>query len=221
MRGLFLVLLSVWGMKAESTGLEENGEKSFVHPGIVVTKESMSRMKDYIARRAYPVYEGFLLLKSSPRVGEAYKMNGPYPYISHDHPDYKYTSNGMSSDFSAAYEDALMWVLTDNRMYARKSMDILSAYASTLQGIPESNDRMLLAGLEGFKIASALEILKHTDSGIPGTEIENVVAMLKEHFQRAMVCEVAWHQGDDLYGLLDNRFLRICGMLQFGLRCPL
>ena len=33
-------------------------------------------------------------------------MNGPYPYISHDHPDYKYTSNGMSSDFSAAYEDA-------------------------------------------------------------------------------------------------------------------
>lgn len=61
LRGLFLVLLSVWGMKAESTGLEENGEKSFVHPGIVVTKESMSRMKDYIARRAYPVYEGFLL----------------------------------------------------------------------------------------------------------------------------------------------------------------
>ena len=62
----------------------------------------------------------------------------------------------MSSDFSAAYEDALMWVLTDNRMYARKSMDILSAYASTLQGIPESNDRMLLAGLEGFKIAKCL-----------------------------------------------------------------
>ena len=30
-------------------------------------------------------------------------MNGPYPYISRDHPDYKYTSNGMSSDFSAAY----------------------------------------------------------------------------------------------------------------------
>lgn len=291
LRGLLLVLLSVWGMKAESAGLEENGEKSFVHPGIVVTKESVFRMKDYIARRAYPVYEGFLLLKSSPRVGEAYKMNGPYPYISRDHPDYKYTSNGMSSDFSAAYEDALMWVLTDNRMYARKSMDILSAYASTLQGIPESNDRMLLAGLEGFKIASALEILKHTDSGIPGTEIENVVAMLKEHFQRAMddfyampactngnwglivtkaymatailtddremydrakdfylngedngtirnyidgetgqlqesgrdqqhsmlglsamamVCEVAWHQGDDLYGLLDNRFLKGC-----------
>ena len=63
LRGLFLVLLSVWGMKAESAGLEENGEKSFVHPGIVVTKESVSRMKDYIARRAYHVYDGFILLK--------------------------------------------------------------------------------------------------------------------------------------------------------------
>lgn len=136
-----------------------------------------------------------------------------------------------------------------------------------------------------------MEILKHTDSGIAGTEIENVVAMLMEHFLRAMddfyampactngnwglivtkaymatailtddremydrakdfylngedngtirnyidgetgqlqesgrdqqhsmlglsamamVCEVAWHQGDDLYGLLDNRFLKGC-----------
>ena len=100
-----------------------------------------------------------------------------------------------------------MWVLTDNRMYARKSMDILSAYASTLQGIPESNDRMLLAGLEGFKIACALEILKHTDSGIPGTEIENVVAMLKEHFQRAMddfyampACILGLDRDEGLYG---------------------
>lgn len=289
---LFFVLLSVLGVRAERMGAaEDGGGKAFVHPGVVVTTESVARMKDYIARQAYPVYEGFLMLKSSPRVGEAYKMNGPYPYISRDHPDYKYTSNGMTSDFSAAYEDALMWVLTDDKTYARKSADILLAYASTLQGIPESNDRMLLAGLEGFKIASALEILKHTSSGVSDEEIEQVVEMLKKHFilamddfyampactngnwglivtkaymasailmddremyerakdfylngedngtirnyidgetgqlqesgrdqqhsmlglsAMAMVCEVAWHQGDDLYGLLDNRFMKGC-----------
>lgn len=289
---LFFVLLSVLGVRAERMGAaEDGGGKAFVHPGVVVTTESVARMKDYIARQAYPVYEGFLMLKSSPRVGEAYSMNGPYPYISRDHPDYKYTSNGMSSDFSAAYEDALMWVLTDDVTYARKSADILLAYASTLLGIPESNDRMLLAGLEGFKIASALEILKHTSSGVSDEEIEQVVEMLKKHFilamddfyampactngnwglivtkaymasailmddremyerakdfylngedngtirnyidgetgqlqesgrdqqhsmlglsAMAMVCEVAWHQGDDLYGLLDNRFMKGC-----------
>lgn len=263
----------------------------FVHPGVLLTAERIAQINDYIRQRAYPVYEGFLLLESSPRVGPEYEMKGPYPYISRDHPDYKYTMSGMSSDFSAAYENALMWVLTREEAYAEKSVEILSAYASTLQGIPESNDRPLLAGLEGFKIVCALELLAHTWPDAPAGWADGVEAMLKTFFlpvldafyetpaytngnwglivtkaymamailfddtgmydrakdfylngddngtirnyvdgetgqlqesgrdqqhsmlgisSMAMICEMAWQQGDDLYGLLDNRFMRGC-----------
>ena len=50
-------------------------------------------MRESILNQDYPVYESFCLLKSSPRVSDNYEMNGPYPYISRDHPDYKYTNN--------------------------------------------------------------------------------------------------------------------------------
>lgn len=169
-------------LTAAITALYGAGLKVFVHPGILVTRETIKRMRASIENREYPAYDGYCLLRSSTHVGEDYEMYGPYPYISRDHPDYKYTSKGMSTDFGAAYENALMWALTEEEAYAHKSMEILVAYADTLLGIPESGDRALLAGGEGFKILRALELLKHTWPGVSEEDISKVERMVKEFF---------------------------------------
>ena len=88
----------------------------------------------------------------------------------------------MESDFSAAYQNALMWVLTNDKIHAHKSLDILTAYADSLELIPDTNDAPLLAGLEGFKIIYALEILKHTCPDISSEQITGITNMFNNVF---------------------------------------
>ena len=45
---------------------------------------------------------------------------------------------------------------TGKEAHARKSAEVLAAYARVLKRIPDTNDAPLLAGLEGFKIVYAL-----------------------------------------------------------------
>jgi len=81
----------------------------------------------------------------------------------------------MESDFSAAYQNALMYKLTDDRAHARKALEILAAYADSLTTIPSTNDAPLLAGLEGFKIVYAMEALRDITDSIAGSNIENML----------------------------------------------
>jgi hypothetical protein len=99
----------------------------------------------------------------------------------------------MENDFHAAYQNALMWMLTNDEAHARKSLEILTAYADSLEYIPETNDAPLLAGLEGFKIVYAMELLKHTyfkgeHTGSPLRKIEsmfrNIFLPVLENFYR-------------------------------------
>jgi hypothetical protein len=182
-----------------------------------------------------------------------------------------------------------MWALTKDEKHAQKSLEILTAYADSLEYIPETNDAPLLAGLEGFKIIYAMEQLryyadKHADSPLHRIErmFRSVFLPVLENFYRhppytngnwgpivtktymaagiyfddremyeqakhfylhgndngaienyidgatgqiqesgrdqahsqlgigamAVVCELAWKQGDDLYSALNNRLLK-------------
>lgn len=156
--------------------------QSFTHPGICITSATIARMKQTIANKEYPGYASFTLMQANTLANSSYALRGPYEYISRDDSTYKYTKTGMENDFAASYLNALMWVLTDNEAYAVKSRQILLAYANTLKGIPESNDAPLLAGLEGFKIISATELLRHTYSGFTADDFTKVKTMLMNYF---------------------------------------
>ncbi len=54
-------------------------------------------------------------------------------------------------DHKAAYLNAVMWCLTGNEAHAKKTIEILNAYAGTLREIgPDANDDPLCASLQGF-----------------------------------------------------------------------
>lgn len=266
-------------------------KKTFIHPGILHTKKDFEHMRKLINDKSEPAYGSYLLLKDHPFSQADYNMEGPFLTISRDG-EYGYTKSKMESDFNAVYQNALMWMLTGDEAHAKKSLEILTAYADSLQTIPETNDAPLLAGLEGFKIIYAMEILKYTyckentermtslqkvekmfrsifipvlenfyrhppytngnwgptvsktymaagiyfddysmyekaenfylngnDNGTIKNYIDGETGQIQEsgrdqaHSQlgigaMAVVCEIAWKQGDDLYSALNNRLLK-------------
>jgi len=263
-------------------------QKPFVHPSILHTEKDFARMRKMIKDEKSVACGSFKLLKEHPFSQSDYEMAGPFRVISRDG-EFSYTKNKMENDFHAAYQNALMWALTKDERHAQKSLEILTAYADSLEYIPETNDAPLLAGLEGFKIVYALELLRYYEgkhTGLPLHKIEtmfrNVFLSVLENFYRrppytngnwgpivtktymaagiyfddramyeraknfylygndngtianyidgetgqiqesgrdqahsqlgigamAVVCELAWKQGDDLYSALNNRLLK-------------
>jgi hypothetical protein len=133
----------------------------FVHPGVLHTNASIERMKRQIAQHEQPAYGSFLLLKNHHCSSTDYVPFGPFKVISRDG-EYRDTKPRMEQDFSAAYQNALLWALTGEEAHAKKSMEILIGYGHTLKFVPSTNDAPLLVGLEGLKIVYATEMLRHT-----------------------------------------------------------
>ncbi|MCM1312915.1 MAG: alginate lyase family protein [Bacteroides sp.] len=275
---VFIFLMVVSGVYA----------RKFVHPGILTGSQDIERMCRQIANKEYPAYGSFVLLRGHHCSKSDYQPFGPFEVIARDG-EFRYTKSKMEQDFCAAYQNALMWVLTGDKAHAEKSIDLLLGYARTLKNIPDTNDAPLLAGIEGFKIAYAAEILHCTYNGMTDSQFKEICEMLKNVFVPVMeaffnrkaytngnwgpivtkaymaaailfdnkkmynkavdfylhandngtiahyisgetgqiqesgrdqghcmlgigamatVCEMAWLQGDDLYGALDNRLMK-------------
>ncbi|GAB6011301.1 glycoside hydrolase family 97 catalytic domain-containing protein [Viscerimonas tarda] len=156
-------------------------ERVFVHPGVLHTQASIEQMRRLINDKTEPAYGSFELLKAHKSSQADYRMEGPFRVISRDG-EFRYTKGKMEADFSAAYQNALMWTLTGEKAHARKSLEILTAYADSLQRIPETNDAPLLAGLEGLKIIYALEILKYTCPEVSERQIQKISNMFVDVF---------------------------------------
>lgn len=167
-----------------SIGLEMQALK-FVHPGILHTTKSIERMRAQIADKEYPAYGSFELLKSHHCSQADYQPFGPFEIISRDG-EFRHTKSKMEQDFSAVYQNALMWVLTGEKTHAEKSLELLLGYAGTLKRIPETNDAPLLVGLEGLKIIYATEILRHTYKKMTVVQFNEISRMIREVFLPVM-----------------------------------
>lgn len=167
-----------------SIGLEMQARK-FVHPGILHTTKSIERMRAQIADKEYPAYGSFELLKSHHCSQADYQPFGPFKIISRDG-EFRHTKSKMEQDFSAVYQNALMWVLTGEKTHAEKSLELLLGYAGTLKRIPETNDAPLLVGLEGLKIIYATEILRHTYKKMTVVQFNEISRMIREVFLPVM-----------------------------------
>lgn len=167
-----------------SIGLEMQARK-FVHPGILHTTKSIERMRAQIADKEYPAYGSFELLKSHHCSQADYQPFGPFEIISRDG-EFRHTKSKMEQDFSAVYQNALMWVLTGEKTHAEKSLELLLGYAGTLKRIPETNDAPLLVGLEGLKIIYATEILRHTYKKMTVVQFNEISRMIREVFLPVM-----------------------------------
>lgn len=178
-KALFFLRLWVWlGCVAAAWTVSA---RDFVHPGVLHTEERMEQIRGLVESREEPAWSSYLLLKGHPCAQPDYQLAGPFEVIARDG-EFRHTKSKMERDFSAAYLNALMWGITKDEVHARKAAGVLAAYARTLKRIPDTNDAPLLAGLEGFKIIYALEVLKHTYPKLEKEEYEDAVRMFKKVF---------------------------------------
>jgi len=135
--------------------------QQFVHPGLLHSETSLNRIKSLIDTKSQPAYGSYEILTKLPESKADYLMKGPFEIMSRDG-KYSYTKDPSERDFNAAYYNALLWIITGDKAHADKSMEIIRAYAHTLKEIPATNDAPLCAGLQGFMLVNAAEIVRYT-----------------------------------------------------------
>ena len=259
--------------------------KNFVHPGLLHSREAIERTRGWVQHRNEVAMGSYEKLLRDAKAQSSYRMAGPFEVIARDG-EHRRTKSASENDFLAAYYNALLFVITGDVQHAETSLNIIRSYARTLQHI-DGHDAPLCAGLQGFILVNACELLRYCYSGWSAGDSKSTEAMFRRAFlpvlddfdrrspyangnwgaavnkmrialavytndakqysraldyyrygndngslanyisatgqcqesgrdqahvmlglgQLAEVCEVAWNQGDDLYGELDNRLL--------------
>src|ERR1700743_1866486 len=158
---------------------------TFVHPGILHDQADLARIKSNVAAGVFPWSVSYLFLKSQATASATYQIKGPYVNIARDGVDAA-TKTGFEQDFNAAYQNALMWVITGDETHAKKSIEILNAYASTLTGITGTNDNALTASLGGFTFVNAAEIMRYTYPAWQQADVTKCEAMFRNVFVKEL-----------------------------------
>jgi hypothetical protein len=169
---------------ATETGAETGAETEtgkagrFTHPGILVTKPQLDFVKAKIAAGAAPWKDAFVVAKGS-RFGALTYAPAPRAIVecgSYSTPDYGCSDE--KNDATAAYTHALLWWFTGDEAYAKKSAEILNAWADVLKDHTNSN-----APLQSAWVASvfprAAEILKATYPKFAASDAAKFGALLR------------------------------------------
>lgn len=173
--GLCAVLAGVLTAEVAPAAASEAG---FVHPGLLHGKADLQRMKESVAARREPIFAGYQRFAGHPDSQLTYRMQGPMAAVGR-------ANNGAGGqgaydhDATAAYHLALLWAITGDKAYARRSREIVNAWSATLQ-VVNGRDGVLMAGLGPFKMVNAAEILRHTDSGWTQPEAQQAERCFKE-----------------------------------------
>ena len=157
----------------------------FVHPGILHTTASITRMQNFVNGNVSPAIDCYRLLQQNSLASASYTIQGPFTTIARFNPDMTPhpTKTKSEEDHEAAYLNAIMWCITQNPAHAQKSIEILNAYAGTLREIDMSdNDAPLCAALQGFLLANAAELMRHTYPSVSDTDVKSWENMFRNVF---------------------------------------
>ncbi|MEV6544126.1 putative Ig domain-containing protein [Streptomyces sp. NPDC051665] len=168
-------------------------EFAFAHPGILHTAEDLDRMRTAVAAQREPIYQGYQALAADSHSSADYTAANTGQITTWGRGPYNY-QNEAPNDAAAAYQNALMWYITQQDKYGDKARDILNVWAKSLTGITGA-DGELGAGLQGFKLVNAAEILRH--GGYAGWAAEDI-ARCEDSFRDV------WYKSLSGYALFAN-----------------
>jgi len=156
-------------------GLPMNAQ-SFVHPGLLHSKEDLERMKKAVIEQQEPIYAGYLLFIQNPVSQYTYIMQGPMSMVGRN-PTVGQTT--YDNDANAAHQNAVMWAITGDKRYADKAIEIINAWSAALKSIT-GRDAILMAGLGPFKMVNAAEIIRYSNAGWTDIDIKQTEKHFKE-----------------------------------------
>jgi hypothetical protein len=159
----------------------EGTKAAFVHPGLLFVRADLERMRAMVNAGTEPYLAGWERLRTDSRASLDY-VPTPFAVVTR-------TSGGtgegnveLRADAMRAFLHAVQWFVSEDAAHAEKSAEILGAWAGTLTAIEGDADRFLAAGLYGYLLANAGEILRHTYPGWDPDEEERFERMLLDIF---------------------------------------
>ncbi|WP_205325144.1 alginate lyase family protein [Glycomyces sp. YM15] len=137
-----------------------SGDAAFVHPGLLHTAADLERMREAVAAQEAPIYQGYASMAAHARSSFDYRIRNTGQVTTWGRGPTDHTAEA-AEDAGAAYQNALMWAVTGDARHADKARDLLNAWSSSLEMITGA-DGQLGAGLQGFKLVNAAELLRHS-----------------------------------------------------------
>lgn len=168
-----LALVSEPGASNKAAPVRSTPTPSYVHPGIMVSRGQLDAMRADVQAKRDPTYSAFLATMSTPiRCDNITHLNcntslGSLSYM--PHPTASVEGNTAAAwpekeDSGAAYTHALLWYATQDERHAKKSIEIMDAWATTFKNQSDATGKSagLVAGWTGAVWPRAGEIIKHT-----------------------------------------------------------
>jgi len=146
---------------------------TFIHPGLLQSREDL----EYVRRKITDKDPVFLLAFENLQQASSLDFR-PQPYTHVVRGSYGREGQGhreLSASALAAHQHALLWYITQDKAHARKAIEIIQAWSSTLWDF-DGNDAKLIAALTGQHFLNAAEILRYTGAG---WEDEDIAAFSK------------------------------------------
>lgn len=143
--------------------------RSFVHPGVLVSLRQRDFVKARLATKAEPWQSALSQVQKSPLAALSYR---PQPRATVECGSYSMPDHGCSeekSDAAAAYTHALLWYFLGSDAHARKSIEILNAWAKVLKNHTNSNAPLQAAWTASVFVRAA-ELMAHSYTGWPSGE---------------------------------------------------
>ena len=163
-------------LTASAAGPGAGAGGPFVHPGRCTGRKILERIRKNIADTGIEPWAGaWKEFQRNRFIDKAYQ---PHPLEIVGRGVGSVGMQNVSRDATAAYYDALAWSITGDEDYAKKSIEILNAWSSTCKEI-NGKDAVLCAGIYGYKLANAAEIMRHSYKKWPDKEVQRFETWLK------------------------------------------
>jgi autotransporter-associated beta strand protein len=216
MKKIILLIYTLLSVLVSGTTMAQ----SFVHPGLLHTQVDLDRMKVKVAAGAQPWQSGWdMLVANSHSSLTRPHANVPdtiYRGFDGVHPE-NYAL--LFRDAASMYATALRWKISGDTAYAEKSIAIMNAWSAKLKVISGTSDRFLLAGIQGYQLANAAEIMR-SYSGWATADFERFKNMMLTIFYAMNHDFLVRHNGACISHYWANWDLcNMASMLSIGVLC--
>ena len=158
--------------------------ETFQHPGILHTSSDLDRLRTIAQSGQGIAYECYRKLAASNLSQSNYNMQGPFEELTSD------LQNRFGNDFSAAWQNAIMYITTGDASHAEKSVEIIMAYANTVKLIKTDETALSGSGVTplftsnvGLKLIYAAELMRYRyPQGMTDANFEKAQALVRKHF---------------------------------------
>ncbi|KAL1591355.1 hypothetical protein SLS60_012054 [Paraconiothyrium brasiliense] len=154
----------------------------FTHPGLLVSDADITRIKAKISARKNPWQASWDKLVTLEYSQPSYTANA----VASVH---RGTVEGVAGnadllwhDTAAAFNLALRWKIEGNVTCAETASNILGSWGRTLTDLEVSDDQYLTAGLQGYQLVNAAELLRDYDPFESSGNAQSFIAMFEKIF---------------------------------------